>query len=296
MATENYLGNPNLKGLNVPQNFTPEQIEEYMKCAEDPVYFIEKYIKVVHLDHGLVPFELYPFQRKIVEAVHNNRFVVCKLPRQSGKSTTVTSYLLHYIIFNPNARVAILANKAQTSKELLDRLKMSYEYLPRWLQHGIVEWNKHSIQLENGSKVLAAATSASAVRGGSYNVIVLDEYAYVHENSAEDFFSSTYPTISSGKTTKCIVVSTPKGMNHFYKLWMNAISKKSEYVAIEAQWYEVPGRDENFKRQTIANTSEAQWRVEYECIDENALIEVEDQKTKQVLTMRIRDFYDFCCD
>lgn len=265
MSNENYLGNPLLKGTNVQVNYTQEQVEEYLKCAEDPVYFIEKYIKVVNLDHGLVDFNLYPFQKRIVETVHKNRFTICKIPRQSGKSITVTSYLLHYCLFNPNVRVAILANKGNTAKELLDRFKTSYENLPRWLQQGIVEWNKFSVQLENGSKIISAATSSSAVRGGSFNIIVLDEFAYVPTNFAEDFFSSVYPTISSGKNTKCIIISTPKGLNHFYKTWVGAVGNKNSYVPVEANWYDVPGRDAKFKQETIANTSEAQWNVEYEC-------------------------------
>lgn len=273
--SDNYLGNPLLKNTNVKVNYTAEQLQEYVKCAEDPVYFMETYIKVVNLDQGLVPFQLYPFQRRIVETVHNNRFTICKIPRQSGKSITVTSYLLHYCLFNPNVRVAILANKGTTAKELLDRFKTSYENLPRWLQQGVVEWNKFSVQLENGSKIISAATSSSAVRGGSYNVIVLDEYAYVPNGVAEEFFSSVYPTISSGKNTKAILISTPKGLNHFYKTWTNAQNGKNGYVPIEAKWYDVPGRDDKFKQQTIANTSEAQWRTEFECDfvgSENTLI------------------------
>lgn len=273
--SENYLGNPLLKSTNVQVKYTAEQVQEYVKCADDPVYFMEKYIKVVNLDKGLVPFELYPFQKRIVNTIHNNRFTICKIPRQSGKSITVTSYLLHYCLFNPNVRVAILANKGTTAKELLDRFKTSYENLPRWLQQGVVEWNKFSVQLENGSKIISAATSSSAVRGGSYNVIVLDEYAYVPNGVAEEFFSSVYPTISSGNNTKAILISTPKGLNHFYKTWTNALNGKNGYVPIEAKWYDVPGRDDKFKEQTIANTSEAQWRTEFECDfvgSENTLI------------------------
>ena len=273
--SDNYLGNPLLKSTNVQVKYTAEQVQEYVKCADDPVYFMEKYIKVVNLDKGLVPFELYPFQKRIVNTIHNNRFTICKIPRQSGKSITVTSYLLHYCLFNPNVRVAILANKGTTAKELLDRFKTSYENLPRWLQQGVVEWNKFSVQLENGSKIISAATSSSAVRGGSYNVIVLDEYAYVPNGVAEEFFSSVYPTISSGNNTKAILISTPKGLNHFYKTWTNAQNGKNGYVPIEAKWYDVPGRDDKFKEQTIANTSEAQWRTEFECDfvgSENTLI------------------------
>jgi len=268
--SESYLGNSNLKAAGVNINFTPKQIEEYVKCSQDPLYFIKNYVKIVSLDKGLVPFEPYDFQEDIVNKIHTNRFVIAKLPRQSGKSTTVVASLLHYILFNQNMSVAILANKLATARELLGRLKLAYEYLPLWLQQGVVEWNKGSIVLENGSKVLAAATSSSAVRGGSFNCIMLDEFAYVPQNVAEEFFSSVYPTITSGKETKVIIVSTPKGLNMFYRLWVNANKRpgeegKNEYVPIEVHWSDVPGRDEKWKQQTISNTSEEQFRTEFEC-------------------------------
>tara|TARA_Y100001973_G_C5199272_1_gene336469 strand:+ start:995 stop:2644 length:1650 start_codon:yes stop_codon:yes gene_type:complete len=263
--SESYLGNANLKAAGVQVNYTPEQVEEYIKCSKDPVYFIKKYIKIVSLDEGLVPFELWDFQEKIVNTVHSNRFVIAKLPRQTGKSTTMVSYLLHYILFNQDVNVAILANKLATARELLHRLKLAYEYLPIWMQQGIVEWNKGSIELENGSKILASATSSSAVRGGSFNMIFLDEFAYVPQGVAEEFFSSVYPTISSGKTTKVLIVSTPKGMNMFYKFWTDAENGRNDYVPIEVHWSQVPGRDAKWKEQTIKNTSAEQFATEFEC-------------------------------
>lgn len=263
--SKTYLGNLNLKAANVKQEFTKEQIQEYMKCAEDPLYFIKNYVKIVTLDHGLVQFKPYDFQEGMIQKIHDNRFVICKFPRQTGKSTTVISYLLHYALFNPDVRVAILANKQATAMELLHRLKIAYEHLPKWLQQGVEEWNKGSIILENGSKIIASATSSSAVRGGSFNMIMLDEFAYIPQNVAEEFFSSVYPTISSGKSTKVLIVSTPKGLNMFYKLWTDAENGRNEYVPIEVHWDQVPGRDEAWKEQTIANTSEEQFRVEFEC-------------------------------
>lgn len=260
-----YLGNPNLKSANVPVEFTEEQVGEYLRCSEDPVYFIKEYVKIVNLNEGLVPFELYDFQEKFVRTIHQNRFVISKFPRQSGKSTTVISYILHTVLFNPNQNVAILANKLATARELLHRLKLAYEHLPKWLQQGVLSWNKGSIELENGSKILASATSSSAVRGNSFNLILLDEFAYVPYNIADEFFSSVYPTISSGKNTKVIIVSTPKGMNMYYKLWTDSVNKRNEYVPVEVFWDEVPGRDEEWKAQTIKNTSEEQFRVEFEC-------------------------------
>ncbi|HIJ11804.1 TPA: terminase [Candidatus Woesearchaeota archaeon] len=260
-----YLGNKNLKASGVHVDFTKDQIEEYMKCSKDPVYFIHKYIKIVSLDEGLVPFNLWDFQEEIVNIIRDNRFVIAKLPRQTGKSTTVISYLLHYVLFNQDVNVAILANKQVTARELLHRLKLAYEYLPKWMQQGIVEWNKGSIELENGSKILASATSSSAVRGGSFNCILLDEFAYVPHGVAEEFFSSVYPTIASGSSTKVIIVSTPKGLNMFYRFWVDAQEGRNEYVPIEVHWSQVPGRDEEWKRQTIANTSEDQFLTEFEC-------------------------------
>jgi len=260
-----YLGNPNLKKANVQQQWTKKQVEEFSLCMQDPIYFIKNYIKIVSLDEGLVPFDLYDFQKEMVGTFHSNRFTICKLPRQSGKSTTIISYLLHYVLFNDSVNVAILANKAATARDLLGRLQLAYEHLPKWLQQGVMSWNKGSLELENGSKILASSTSASAVRGGSYNIIFLDEFAYVPSNVAEQFFSSVYPTISSGKTTKVMIVSTPHGMNMFYKLWLDAEEGRNEYVPIEVHWSEVPGRDEEWKKQTIMNTSEQQFQTEFEC-------------------------------
>ena len=266
MATEHqYLGNPNLKKANVAQSFTPAQVKEFVKCSQNPVHFIRKYIKIVSLDKGLVPFDLYDFQEDMVSKFNDNRFNIAKLPRQSGKSTVVTSYLLWYVIFNDNVNVAILANKAATAREMLQRLQLSYENLPKWMQQGINQWNRGSLELENGSKIMAASTSASAVRGMSFNIIFLDEFAFIPNHIADQFFSSVYPTISSGKSTKVIIISTPHGMNMFYKLWHDAERKKNEYVTTEVHWSQVPGRDAVWKEQTIANTSEEQFRVEFEC-------------------------------
>ena len=262
---EIYLGNPNLKKANVSTQFTKKQVAEYMKCAQDPVYFIREYIRIVSLDEGVIPFDMYDFQEGMVEKFHEHRFNICKLPRQSGKSTIVTAYLLWYVLFNANVNVAILANKAPTAREMLGRLQLSYENLPKWMQQGILGWNKGSLELENGSKILASSTSASAVRGMSFNIIFLDEFAFVPNHIAEQFFASVYPTISSGKSTKVIIISTPHGMNQFYKLWHDAERNANNYVATEVHWSQVPGRDDKWKQQTIENTSEAQFRVEFEC-------------------------------
>jgi len=278
--TETYLGNPNLKKVNIKLDFSKEQILEFDKCSKDPLYFIENYVRIVSLDDGLVPFKMYNFQKEIVGTMHNERFTICKLPRQSGKSTTIVSYLLHYALFNPNANIAILANKSSTARDILGRLQLAYENIPKFLQQGVLNWNKGSIELENGAKIVAAATSSSAIRGGSYNIIFLDEFAFVPATIAEQFFSSVYPTISSGKTTKMIIVSTPHGMNMYYKLWTDAVNKKNDYIPIEVHWSEVPGRDEAWKEATIRNTSASQFSSEFECVAGDTIVETEKGKIK----------------
>ena len=265
MSDNVYLGNPNLKKANTPIEFTEDQIREFLRCKDDPVYFANNYVKIVSLDEGLVPFSPYDFQEKLINNFHNNRFNICKMPRQTGKSTTVVSYLLHYALFNDSVNIGILANKASTARELLARLATAYENLPKWMQQGILVWNKGNIELENGSKILAASTSASAVRGMSFNILFLDEFAFVPNHIADSFFASVYPTITSGKSTKVIIVSTPHGMNHFYRMWHDAERGKNEYVPTDVHWSEVPGRDEVWKEQTIANTSEQQFKIEFEC-------------------------------
>lgn len=267
-----YSGNKNLKPIGIKIDFTKKQIEEYIKCANDPVYFARKYIKVVSLDKGLVDFNLYDFQEKMVRTLQNNRNVIGKMPRQSGKTTTVACcYLLHEALFKQNMNIGILANKLQTAREILARIKESYEHLPRWLQQGIVEWNKGSICLENGSKIIATATSSSAVRGGSYNILFLDEFGHVPNGIAEEFFNSVYPTITAGQTTQMIIISTPNGLNMFYHFWKGALTHSNDYVAVEVHWYQVPEypggplRNEEWKNKTIQNTSERQFQQEFIC-------------------------------
>ena len=265
MDHEIYLGNPNLKKANTAVEFDQEQIIEFVRCKNNPVYFAKNHVKIVTLDHGLQPFEPYDFQEGLIKNFHGNRFNICKMPRQTGKSTTVISYLLHYLLFNDSVNIGILANKAATARELLGRLQTAYENVPKWMQQGVLSWNRGSLELENGSKILAASTSASAVRGMSFNILFLDEFAFVPNHIADAFFSSVYPTITSGKSTKVIIVSTPHGMNHFYRMWHDAERKKNEYVPTDVHWSEVPGRDEKWRQQTIANTSEQQFKVEFEC-------------------------------
>ena len=261
---KSYVNNPLIKASHQTQEFTEEQIQEFVKCANSPEYFIINYIKIVHLERGLVPFEMYDFQKNMVKTFHDNRFVICKVGRQSGKSVTVIAYLLWYLLFNESVSVAMLANKSATSRELLGRMQLAYENLPFWLQQGVGVWNKGSFELENGSKIISSATSSSAIRGSSFNLVFLDEFAFVDNNLAEDFFRSVYPTISSAENTKLIIVSTPYGMNHYYRMWKEAVDKRSNFVPIQVHWSEVPGRDEEWKQNTIKNTSIEQFRQEFE--------------------------------
>ena len=262
--SEGYLGNDNLKRIGIELSYTEEQIKEILKCSEDPVYFIKNYVKIVNVDHGLVPFTMWPFQEDMVHTFHDNRFSICKMPRQVGKTTTAAGYMLWSVLFQENYNIAILANKGSLAREILGRIQYAYEYLPIWLQQGIKVWNKGNIELENGSKIAAFATSAAGVRGGSYNLIFLDEFAFVPKNMADEFFTSTYPVISSGKTTKVIIVSTPFGLNHFYKMWVDATEGRSLYKPLEIHWSMVPGRDAKWREETIRNTSEEQFRQEFE--------------------------------
>ena len=261
---DGYLGNSNLKKVGVDISFTEEQAQEFIKCAADPVYFIKTYVKIVNVDHGLVPFNMWSFQENMVRDFHANRFSICKMPRQVGKTTTTVGYMLWSVLFQEEYNIAILANKGQLAQEILSRVQKAYEYLPLWLQQGIITWNKRNIELENGSKIYAYATSSAGVRGGTYNLIFLDEFAFVPKNMADEFFTSTYPVISSGKTSKVIIVSTPCGLNHFYKMWVDATEKRSLYKPIEVHWSQVPGRDDKWKEETIRNTSEEQFRQEFE--------------------------------
>ena len=261
---KSYVNNPLIKASHQTQEFTEEQIQEFVKCANSPEYFIVNYIKIVHLERGLVPFEMYDFQKKMVSTFHENRFTICKVGRQSGKSVTVIAYLLWFLLFNESVSVAMLANKSATSRELLSRMQLAYEHLPFWLQQGVGVWNKGSFELENGSKIISSATSSSAIRGSSFNLVFLDEFAFVENNLAEDFFRSVYPTISSAENTKLIIVSTPYGMNHYYRMWKEAVDKRSNFIPIQVHWSEVPGRDEEWKQNTIKNTSIEQFRQEFE--------------------------------
>ena len=287
-----YLNNPRLKSIDNVVDFTQEETLEYAKCMTDPLYFAKTYVRIVNVDEGVIPFRLWKFQEDMIDTYAKNRFCVTLCPRQVGKSTTVVAYLLWLVLFQANKNCCILAHKGATSRELLARLRDAYELLPLWMQQGVKVWNKGNIELENGSKVMAAATSSASIRGQSFNVVFLDEFAFVPNNMAEDFFSSVYPTIASGKTTQVIIVSTPNGMNHFYKIWTDAVEKRNRYAPIRVHWQDVPGRDEEWKQQTIANTSMRQFRQEMECVAGDTLVTVRDKETGDIMNIPINELWN----
>ena len=268
MSKENrddaYLGNRLLKPTNVNQQFTKEEVTEYIKCRDDIIYFLRNYVQVVHVDKGLIPFDLYDYQKDLVDTLDSNRYVIVKSARQSGKSVTSLGYILHYVLFNKTKIVGILANKASTSRELLGRLQTAYQHLPKFLQQGIVEWNKGNLELENGSKIIASSTSSSAIRGYSFSLLFLDEFAFVQRTIADAFIKSVYPTISSGKDTKIIMVSTPNGYNLFYKFWNDAVEGNNQFKTFKIHWTSIPERDEEWRKKIISDIGEEAFRQEYE--------------------------------
>jgi hypothetical protein len=262
---KNYLANPNLKKVGVTLSLTEEEVLEYAKCRKNPIYFIEKYVKIVTLDKGFVQIELYPFQKQAVKDINDNRMVIVKAGRQIGKTTLIVGYILWYILFNEDQVVAILANKAPTAREILNRIKIAYEALPLWLQQGVKVWNKGDIELENKCRVMATSTASSAIRGYSISLLYLDEFAFVPTNIAEEFFTSVYPTISSGTKSKVLISSTPNGMNHFYRMWTESVSGKNGFVNIEANWRQIPGRDQAWAEEQRRVLGEDKYLQEIEC-------------------------------
>lgn len=263
--TKGYLGNNNLKRIGEEISWTPDLLKEFMKCSEDPVYFAKEYIKIVHVDHGLIPFDMYDYQEEITAKIFEQRRVAVLTARQSGKTTTAVAIILHYILFNEFKTVAILANKGDASREVMARVKLAYEALPKWMQQGVEEWNKGNIALENGCQVLAGTTSSSAIRGKSISFLYLDEVAFIE--GYDEFFASVYPTISSGTSTKLLMTSTPNGLNHFWKTCKGAEDGTNGYGFVKVMWDDVPGRDEKWKNETLAalDYDEEKFKQEYEC-------------------------------
>lgn len=261
-TNDSYLGNPNVKRDGVQHQFTVEELQEYKKCMDDPAYFARNYIKVISLDKGLVSFDLYPYQEKMFDHFNDNRFSIVLACRQSGKSISSVAYLLWYACFHPEKTIAVLANKGATAREMLARVTLMLENLPFFLQPGCKALNKGSIEFSNNSRIIAAATSGSSIRGMSVNLLFLDEFAFV-ENATE-FYTSTYPVVSAGKTSRVIITSTANGLGNIYhKLWEGAVQGTNEFKPFRVDWWDVPGRDEEWKRQTVSNTSELQFDQEF---------------------------------
>lgn len=259
-----YNGNPLLKGANVPIEWTEDQVREWLKCKDDPIYFIEKYVKIITIDRGLQPMKLYEFQKQIILGITYNKKLISACARQMGKTTVMAALFCHYILFNSGKTCAILANKAATAREILARVQKAYEYLPKWLQQGVTEWNKGSFALENDSRILAASTSSSAIRGYTINFLFLDEFAFVPNNLAEEFFTSVYPTISSGESSKLVMISTPNGMNHFYKYWMEALDGANGFIHVKAIWSDIPSRTAQWAAEQRAVLGDVKFAQEME--------------------------------
>lgn len=265
-----YKQNANLKAAGVQVPFTQDQVKEYIKCSQDPLYFIRTYAKIVSLDDGVILFDPFPYQERIIDTIHNNKNTLGKLFRQAGKSTIVAAYFAWYILFNDNKTAVILANKQAIAIEIFGRVQFIIENLPQWLQQGVVEWNKKSITLENGSRCIAAATSASAVRGMSVNMLLLDEFAHLNPNLAEEFIASVFPTLSSSESSKLIIISTPNGLNHYHKLWVESENGNNDFARAEGRWQENPRRTPEWAEAQRKKLGEVKYRQEIECTFEGS--------------------------
>lgn len=270
-----YLGHLKLRKTGTKIEVSDNEMEEFVKCFNDPIYFLKTYCEIVSLDHGVVKFRPHAYQKKMLRLMHENRFSIILAARQMGKSVCIAGYLLWCAIFAKDQNIAILANKEAQAMDTLERLQMMYEGLPWFLQPGVSLWNSKRIKLGNGSKVFISSTRGSAARGKSITHIALDEFAFV--DHAEKFYGSVYPTISSGKKTKMIVSSTPNGMNMFYRMWQDAIDGKSEFKPFKATWDVHPDRDEKWKKTQIANMESTspgagarQFRQEFDCVFEGS--------------------------
>jgi hypothetical protein len=265
MVDTSYLGNSSLKKIGVSISFSEEQVLEYQKCSEDPVYFIDNYCYIVTLDHGLQPFKLYDCQKKKLKVIHENRKVILMDGRQQGKTTTAAAYILWYTIFQEAKSVAILANKSSTAREIMSRYQLMYENLPMWMQQGVKTWNKGDVELENGSKVFTSATTASGIRGKSVNMLYIDEAAIIPNNIAEAFFTAVYPVISAGQTTKILITSTPLGYNHFWKFWNDSQNKRNDFVPMFIPYWEIPGRNEAWAEEQRRQLGDLKYNQEVLC-------------------------------
>ena len=261
-----YKNNPNLKAAGVVTEFTEFQIQEYVKCSADPIYFLENYAKIVSLDEGIVPFVPFDYQKRFINAIHNNRLVCARMARQLGKSTICAGYIAWFVLFNDNQKAAVLANKKAIAQEIFSRVKFIIENIPLWLQKGIKKWDETRIKFDNGSSCFCAASSPSAVRGDSISLILLDEFAHLNPKLADAFIASVFPTISSSKKAKMMIVSTPNGLNHYYKVWKEAVEGTNDFVPVDGKWYENPNRDEEWAKKELAALGPVRYAQEVECV------------------------------
>ncbi len=260
-----YNNNPNLKAAGAVTEFTTFQVDEYIKCSTDPIYFLENYAKIVSLDDGIVNFVPYPYQKTFIEALHNNRLIVGCCGRQLGKTAICAGYVAWYVLFNDNKKAALLANKQLIAQEIFSRVKFIIENVPLWLQKGIEKWAETSFKLDNGSTCFCAATSPSAVRGLAVSLLMLDEFAFLSSKLADSFIASVFPTISSSKESKMMIVSTPNGLNHFHKIFSGAVSGENDFVSIHATWRDHPDRDQTWADKELLALGPVRYAQEVEC-------------------------------
>ena len=265
MNTSGYNGNASLKRAGIELPYTEKEVLELAKCVEDPIYFIDNYCYIVTLDHGIQPFKLYDCQKEKVETIHKNRKVIVMEGRQQGKTSVAAAYILWYTLFQESKTVAILANKASTAREIMSRYQLMFEHLPPWMQQGVKTWNKGDIELENGSIVFTAATTAAGIRGKSVNLLYIDEAAVIPNTIADQFFTAVYPVISAGTTTKILITSTPLGYNHFWKFWNDAVNKVNDFVPMFIPYSRIPGRDEAWALEQRRQLGELKYNQEVLC-------------------------------
>ena len=288
-----YNGNRALKQIGFTIQYTHEQVQELLKCKDDPVYFIKTYCMIVSLDSEiLIPFELFKYQEKFINTIQNSRRVISMQPRQMGKSQTVAAYVLWYTLFNNNKQVAILAHKADAAMEILSRYQIMYENIPLWMQQGIKTWNKGDVELENGSSVFTAATSSAGIRGKSVNLLYVDEAAIIPNNIAEQFFTSVYPVVSAGETTKIILTSTPLGYNHFWKFWNEAEQGTNGFVPVRVEYHEHPKRDKKWADEQKALLGEIKFNQEVLCVGPDTKITLRDKLTSNILTLTMEEAFE----
>ena len=265
MNNNGYNGNSSLKRAGIDLSYTEKEVLELAKCVENPTYFIDNYCYIVTLDHGIQPFKLYDCQKEKVETIHNNRKVIIMEGRQQGKTTVAAAYILWYTLFQESKTVAILANKASTAREIMSRYQLMFEHLPAWMQQGVKTWNKGDIELENGSVVFTAATTAAGIRGKSVNLLYIDEAAIIPNTIADQFFTAVYPVISAGQTTKILITSTPLGYNHFWKFWNDAVNKVNDFIPMFIPYSRIPGRDEAWALEQRRQLGELKYNQEVLC-------------------------------